>query len=458
MPSYKLLKDAYYGEGGFIDGQYLEQHGRETTANYEKRKAMAYYYNYFAAIVNALVDPIFRKTPDRSWPDTGTAGTLISAFVDNVDNQGTKLNAFMADAAMKARLLGACYICMENFQDVPATVDKALASRKMPYAYIVEPEFVTDWEYDNYGNLTKFVFSEPVEGGGDKQITRKVVFDDTHVTIMENETVKSSVEHGLGRIPVIPFPARLGSRRTIQPASEMEPLARCALAQFNYMSYLGEILRNQTFSILVVPGGNAKDINIGTNNAISYDADITGGAAPAFIAPPSAPADTLIAQIKAMTEEMYRIAGLSFITGTKQESSGVAKAWEFERTNQTLAAYAQRCRDVELQVMDLFQRYCKITSKYEVTYANDFGIVDVANEITTAQSVLDLELTSGLREQVLEKVINAYLPDITDQDHKKILDMFKQDEQDKQYQQPVQQQVDPTTGQPVADNTGAASA
>ena len=103
MPSYKLLKDAYYGEGGFIDGQYLEQHGRETTANYEKRKAMAYYYNYFAAIVNALVDPIFRKTPGRSWPDTGTAGTLISAFVDNVDNQGTKLNAFMADAAMKAQ-------------------------------------------------------------------------------------------------------------------------------------------------------------------------------------------------------------------------------------------------------------------------------------------------------------------------------------------------------------------
>ena len=69
-----------------------------------------------------------------------------------------------------------------------------------------------------------------------------------------------------------------------------------------------------------------------------------------------------------------------------------------------------------------------------------------------------LDGLTGLREQVLEKVINAYLPDITDQDHKKILDMFKQDEQDKQYQQPVQQQVDPTTGQPVADNTGAASA
>lgn len=448
MPDYKLLKDAYYGEGGFLTGEYLEKHGRETDDNYAKRKKLCYYYNYFGAIVNALVDPIFRKKPGRKWTSTGAAGTMIETFVANVDNNGTSLNAFMSDAAFKARLLGACYICMENFKELPVTVDKAVAQRKLPYIYIVEPEFVSDWAYDNYGNLVKFAFSEPIEKADRKIITRKVEFDAENVTIYLDGIQKSQVKHGLTHIPVIPFPARIGSRRTAKPASEMEPLAKCALAQFNYLSYLGEILRNQTFSILTLPGSKPSTIEIGTNNALTYSPDETNGAAPAFIAPPSEPANTLIAQIKSMTEEMYRIAGLSFITGTKQESSGVAKAWEFERTNQNLAAYAERCHDVEMAIIKLFCEYADIKSDYEVTYADDYGIVDVASEITTAQSVLDLNLgPDELKKQVLEKVLTAYLPDLSDEDYDEIMGAFDAQSQSNDYKTP------PTEETPSDDTT-----
>ena len=63
--SYTLLKDSYYGTGGYQSGDYLLKHKRETDADYQDRKRSAYYLNYFAPIVNALVDPIFKRKPLR---------------------------------------------------------------------------------------------------------------------------------------------------------------------------------------------------------------------------------------------------------------------------------------------------------------------------------------------------------------------------------------------------------
>ncbi len=446
MPNYSLLKDAYYGEGGFLDGSYLSKHKRETTDNYMKRREFAYYNNYFAAIVNALVDPIFRKTPLREWD--GPAATAIETFTKNVDNAGTDIQSFMAAAAVKAKMLGACFICMDASPEVSPTLGDALAKRNIPYAYIVEPEFVTDWAFDNYGNLAMMEFKEPVEAKESDIKWRRIKFTATEITITNDSEQPQIVPHTLGRIPVIFFPARLGSRQTAKPASEMEPLAKCVLAQYNYQSYLGEILRNQTFSILTMPGSKPSAIEIGTNNALCYDPDVSQGSRPEFIAPPSDPANTLIAQIKAMTEEMYRMAGLSFVTGTKQEASGVSKAWEFERTNQCLANFARRCRSVEIQLLNLFMLWIKQDGKYDVQYANDFGIVDVAAEIQTAQSVLDLNLMDDMKKQVLKKVIAAYLPDISDEDYDELMAAYDKQARETDYNNP------PPPNNPTGNNDG----
>ena len=62
---YTLLKDAYYGSGGFETGRYLNKHKREADDDYRFRQKNAYYLNYFSPIVNALVDPIFKRQPLR---------------------------------------------------------------------------------------------------------------------------------------------------------------------------------------------------------------------------------------------------------------------------------------------------------------------------------------------------------------------------------------------------------
>ena len=60
MNNYQLLRDAYFGSGGFASGAYLTKHKRESEEDYRFRRQNAYYLNYFAPIVNALVDPIFK--------------------------------------------------------------------------------------------------------------------------------------------------------------------------------------------------------------------------------------------------------------------------------------------------------------------------------------------------------------------------------------------------------------
>lgn len=76
--NYNLLKDAYFSTGGFENGGYLERHKRESDEDYRKRQNVAHYPNYFASIVNALVDPIFKRNPLRDYE--GNATVLVEAF------------------------------------------------------------------------------------------------------------------------------------------------------------------------------------------------------------------------------------------------------------------------------------------------------------------------------------------------------------------------------------------
>ena len=60
-------------------------------------------------------------------------------------------------------------------------------------------------------------------------------------------------------------------------------------------------------------------------------------------------------------------------------------------------------------------------------------MVDVADELTQAQAVLDLGLTNGLKEEVLKKVVAAYCPNITDERFDELLDEMREEGNDRIY-------------------------
>lgn len=411
MPNYRLLKDAYYGEGGFYDGGYLVKFERETKEAYQVRRKMSYYINYFANIVDSLVYPIFKKTPGRNYDGAGKE--YIDTFLNNVDNKGTGIQNFMKDAALRSKLLGSVFICVDNMKAIPSNMADTITKRALPYAYVVEPEFIVDYSLDSYGKLTMIAFEESLKTGQNHVVTRRTQFDTKRITTRINGSVVSDTEHGLGEIPVVYFPSVVSAgRQTIKPPSKMMPFATIARAIYNYQSYSEEIMRNQAFSILVMPTLDKQNIDIGTSNAIGYDPNTTNGAKPEYIAPPSDPANVLMEERKFLVQEMYRMAGLAFVTGTKQESSGASKQWDFEKTNQLLVDFSDQCQQAEQKMVELMERWLGIDCGYNVSYADDFGISDMQEEITNAQSLLDMDLAPGMKPEVLKKLLSLYLPDL----------------------------------------------
>lgn len=429
MFGYQLLKDAYFGTGGFETGAYLSKHKRESDEDYAFRRNNAYYLNYFAPIVNALVDPIFKKNPLRDYH--GSAERIIKNFSLDADAAGTSIQIFIKRAAVMAKVYGISFIVVDNARDVDSrSQQEMLQRRQFPYAYVLEPDNLEEYGIDKTGDLEYIKFKEiaHIESGTIQY--RYVYFDRTAWKIWGDGIALQQGTHNLGCVPVVPLFSRMLEQKTMRPAPELLPIARTAKALYNHCSWLGEILRNQTFPLLTIPSLDAKDLVIGTNNALGYNPDYSHE--PNFIAPPSDPATILQNQIASLVQEMYRMANLSFIISTTQNNnSGIARQWEFERTNQQLANFAAQCAHAETAMMNLVAKWVNEDITYTVAYPDNFGIVDITEELTQAQAVLDMRLGDGLREEVLKKVLAAYCPDIPDERFDELIEQLQKQTDDK---------------------------
>ena len=390
--------------------------------------------NYFAPIVNALVDPIFKKNPLRDYH--GTAERIIKNFSMDVDASGTNIQLFIKRAAVMAKVYGISFIVVDNVRNSNSrSLQEMLQRRQFPYAYVLEPDNLEEYGIDKTGDLEYIKFKEiaHIESGTIQY--RYVYFDRTAWKIWGDGIALQQGTHNLGCVPVVPLFSRMLEQKTMRPAPELLPIARTAKALYNHCSWLGEILRNQTFPLLTIPSLDAKDLVIGTNNALGYNPDYSHE--PNFIAPPSDPATILQNQIASLVQEMYRMANLSFIISTTQNNnSGIARQWEFERTNQQLANFAAQCAHAETAMMNLVAKWVNEDITYTVAYPDNFGIVDVTEELTQAQAVLDMGLGDGLREEVLKKVMAAYCPDIPDERFDELVEQLQKQTDDKTHAEP----------------------
>lgn len=447
--NYQLLKDAYSGSGGFSNGAYLTKHKRESNEDYRFRRETAYYLNYFAPIVNALVDPIFRHPPLRDY--TGGLDDIIAEFLNDVDGSGMSMDTFMKRAAIVAKVYGVAFIVVDMMQEPSArSMSDVLGRRVFPYLRICGPDEIngSEWGIDKGGNLTYIEFRE-IAGITDGTIQYRYCrygLDGWQIT--GDNLATTSGEYNLGRVPVIPLFSRLLESKTMTPAPDLLPIAKTAKALYNTCSWLDEILRNETFPLLTIPTLDASELTIGTNNALGYSPDSSHE--PAFIAPPDGPATVLQAQRDSMIANMYRMASLSYMQQeTTQQISGVARQWEFERTNQQLATFARNIGEAEELALQVFGRYLGYDIEYTVTYPDDFGIVDVEGELKQAQEVLDLDLTPELKQEVLKKVVAAYTPDLPDDRFDELMDSLKKEQVDRENAETL---IQPNDDEGKADN------
>lgn len=407
---YELLHDAYYGTGLFLGGRGLQPHARESEDNYRKRQSLAYYLNYVAPIINSSIDPIFKDTIDRDY----NAVDVFEAFLENVDKLGTSLQEFMRRTAVSAKLYGVVYVVVDNTLNRDgASVLEVLQEERYPHLTVVKPEQVTDWRFDAYGRLLEFEYVSKVQLSKEKATTTHYKWTaEECIAYDENHKEIGRVPHNLGVLPVVQWFGRNTAPTSIKPTSEYISIAQTNYHIYQVCSWLTQTLQGQSFNILTMPdpGGN-EDITIGISNVLTYDPMATH--TPSFIAPDSAPAKLHVEHIEKLVKEMYRMSGIDSVVGVQEAKSGVAKQWDFERTNQRLADFAVHCENAEKRIVDLFELWTGTKIDYRCEYPRDFKINDITESLVQAQQAMDLQLGSGaFKLEIAKKVLAAYLPNI----------------------------------------------
>ncbi|WP_378955392.1 hypothetical protein [Pelosinus sp. sgz500959] len=429
---YKFLTDAYYGTGGFKDGNYLVPHPRETPEKYNQRKELSYYLNYTAATVNSHVDPIFRTEPSREW----AANDLFSIFVQDSDTMGTNLSRFMKRAALNAKLYAVAFIIIDNVANQPNTLADAITQRTLPYVYIVKPEQVTNYTTNSKGKLISITY----EVAGEENINENksiTTWEWTETTwkMWGKETKEG--KNFIGRLPVVPLFSKAMDNGNIKPQSEFYNIARTNKRLFNLCSEIDELIRNQAFNILTYPAGEGqtqievKEITVGTENVMSYDGQLSNK--PEFIAPSSDPLQQLRDERQDLIQEIYRMAELSHVTGVQQKTSGVAKAWDFQQANQCLVDMALNCEGAERQIAEIFELLTSSKLNYNVKYSDDFGIVDVTGELDNISTALGLNIGSKFNTEVKKRAVSVYLNDIPEEQFDAVVKDIESRGQDETY-------------------------
>lgn len=413
-----LLHDAYYGTGLFENGVGIRQHPRESVFNYNDRKALAYYLNYMAPIVNAGVDPIYKDAVRRDYRSTD----MFEAFLKDCDRAGTNFQDFCHSAATDAKLYGAVYVVVDNSDVQDEVMPEAVKNRHLPFLKAVKPSQIEDWEIDDYGRISSFTYKETIQTGLGKYVTRTYTWTANTWTIAdEKETVQGT--HSIGRVPIVQWTARNTDKRIIKPPSEYISVAQANYFLYQLCSWHTQILRDQAFNILTMPDTGNSDIVVGTNNVLVYPPESTH--TPSFIAPSAAPADMLTAQMDRIIKEMFRMSGLESIIGvqTDNSKSGVAKQWDFEKTNRRLADFAGRCEAADKSIIALYELWSNEKVDYSCEYPRDFKINDITDSLTDAQAALDLNFDSvTYKQEVLKKVLTAYMPNLDAETYDRIID------------------------------------
>lgn len=400
-----LMLHAYRGSGGFKDGTYLVAHRREDGRDYDDRRRVAHFDNFTRPVVDAYVDPIFRKQVDRS---SKGGGEYFDMLAKDVDRGGTGIGSFMRDCAVAAQRDSLHFIAVSAPEQKPADAAQEMTLR--PWAYRIQRTALDSVERDDYGRCvlvswwftkegerrlrtldgtgwrTQDAHGKDIEGGSG-----------TWQTPRETAPVVMLVPHRWDDDEQLPTPRFLG-------------VAKANHRVYNQLSELDEIERKATFPMLAYPDENPGQLTLGTNNVLGYRFDSSN--APAWISPDGAAAVTLANGIERNVQAIYRMANLShaMTDGTKQ-ASGVAKQLDRAAFDDALSSFAEYLSDAEQQLWGLFEWITGKNLGVSVSYPSEFTSAEIDAYMAAAASALTMGAGETFAAEIRRRVARLMLPD-----------------------------------------------
>ena len=219
----------------------------------------------------------------------------------------------------------------------------------------------------------------------------------------QSATLVRSGEHNLGVVPLCI--AKLDkAEHPWFGVSAVKDIADINIGILNWSSLGDEEIFERCLNVLAMEAGDdGKTIELGDGNILEYP--VGSVHPPAYLSPGATPLERIQAWMNNARDEIRRLAKINLSAGlgdVRQASSGIAKAFSFVETNQSLAAKALNMEQVENKLHDIIYRYYGKVWDGSITYPREFGVEDwlmLYQELGAAR----LNLTSPTAIKELEK-------------------------------------------------------
>lgn len=492
LAHWQFCEQTYEGGRDWFQ-EHIFRYLKEGDKEFADRKTRAYRFNHTKEAVDLVQKYLFKAAVKRNVEDSSES---LKSFWAKSTRAGQNINELMRLVSTKNSLVGRVALVIDNSlkadadgADRPLSIKEAEEQTGSIYAYVVMPKDILDYAWSDtdgellWIKLREYVRDDKDPHAGDGMIRERVRLWtrtgwELYELISEKDDQKPSARlidsgsYDIGRVPVRLCDHAISADPFKAPGL-VDDIAYLDRAIANYLSNLDAIIQDQTFSQLAIPaqalpGDNKQAANhiveMGTKRVFTYDGSGGTGAKPEFISPDPKQANVILNVINKIINEIYSTIGLAG-ERTKQDnavgidnSSGVAKAYDFERVNSLLLSKASRLEAVENWIVEMVLVWAgeKQPAEALVTYPISFDVASLGDELVTAEALQKVQAPIEVRREQMRAIVEKLLPQVTDAAWKKLMAAVD-GWSDVQLQQ-AEAQVDQTKASTEATISGAKAA
>lgn len=433
-----FLEKSYLGGREWFE-ENIFRYFKEGETEFKDRLERAYRFNHTRETVNLVSKYIFKGDIRRNEDDTPQ---VVKDFWKRSTRKGRSIDFLMRSVSVWASVFGRVWVVVDsNRKSTTQSQADQQAQDERAFAYIVKPRDVLDMGYDAMSNLEWILIREtvredddPIESTGQIDIQFRLwTRTDWKLFVVKGKGQSAKVElkdegaHDLGVVPVFSVDDTECDDLYSAPAL-IDEIAYLDRACANYLSNLDAIIQDQTFSQLTIPAqslmpgddDHKKVIDAGTKRIFTYDAE--GGGKPEYIAPDPKQAQIIITTVQQIINEIYHTVGMAG-ERTKSDnakgidnSSGVAKAYDFERMNALLCTKAAALDDAENQLTKLVMLWNGATEAEvknmadPVNYPESFDVRSLADEFEIASQLALIEAPDAIKREQMGNLAAKLFP------------------------------------------------
>lgn len=435
LTSWTIFLDAYDGQGGFLDGSYLDRYPREEEGEYKKRMAAARYHNYTETLVDLYVRKIFAKPVERT-----AKNEELTAWFDDVDGNGTAISDFIRQVLTKALASGHAGVLCDKTQAAPTGPSKA-DEKAQVYLTQYLPPAIQDWRQNADRSLAGVKLREAVpnvdllsEHAKADEAVQMLLWDGeswARVPADKDQPIVSNT-HNLGLVPFAVLAPKPSQKWPLVGKSLLGN-ANILRAMFNRAAEEDQVLRDQAFSMLTIDVPQDGDVEAvkaqlgsetGTTRAL-----VTKGSAKYISADQGVP-EAIRKNIAYLVQEIYRMAHMRFQRDSLEAESAEAIRLKFDELNDTLIGIAAACAALEKQIVRFWCGWKSTDTaaadamfealELNINYAEAFFLGDLEQDLKAWVMAIKAELGATMEARIKLKMAHRIEPDLDEDSKKKV--------------------------------------